>query len=117
MLAVRLYCEEADLMAALNLYSLRRDAFDANAEPIGVMLATHASLALAAAGRQERIENLEQAVASNRDIGVAIGVLMTRHLVTQQQAFDLMRIASQRSHRKLRDIANVVIESGTLEYP
>jgi hypothetical protein len=117
MLAVRLYCEEPGLLAALNMYSLDRDAFPAAAEPLAILLATHASLAITAAGRQRKIENLEQAVASTREIGVAIGVLMTRHLVTQQQGFDLLRMASQRSHRKLRDVAAGVIETGALDFP
>ena len=117
MLATRLYCEQPGLLAALNLYASPRDAFGDDALPTAVLLATHASLALTAASRQEKIVNLEQAVASNREIGVAIGVLMSRHLLTQQQAFDLMRMSSQRSHRKLRHIAAEVVETGDLELP
>jgi AmiR/NasT family two-component response regulator len=54
------------------------------------------------------------ALQSNRDIGAALGVLMARMLVTREQAFDLMRIASQRTNRKLRDIAADVLDTGTL---
>jgi hypothetical protein len=117
MLSFRLFCEDDDVLAALNLYARPVDAFDDNATLIGGVFATHGGLALAAAGRQERVQNLEQALDSNREIGVAIGVLMTSHLLTQQQAFDLLRMASQRSHRKLRDVAAGVAESGVLEYP
>jgi hypothetical protein len=39
---------------------------------------------------------------------------MARMLVTREQAFDLMRIASQRTNRKLRDIAADVLDTGTL---
>jgi AmiR/NasT family two-component response regulator len=45
-----------------------------------------------------------------------MGVLMARLLVTREQAFDLMRIASQRTNRKLRDIAEDVLETGTLAF-
>jgi hypothetical protein len=117
MLAVRLYCDVPNLRAALNLYSVEHDAFDEAAVPVAIVLATHASLALTAAGRSEQIVNLEQALASNREIGVAIGVLMTRHLVTQQHAFDLLRMASQRSHRKIRDIASQVVATGDIDFP
>ena len=61
--------------------------------------------------------NLEQALISNREIGVAIGVLTARHLMTQQQAFDLLRMASQRTHRKLRDVARDVAETGDITFP
>lgn len=117
MLAVRLYSDEPDVSAALNLYAAKRDAFADGSVPVAIVLATHASLALTAAGRREQIVNLEQALAASREIGIAIGVLMTRHLVTQQQAFDLLRMASQRSHRKLRHIATQVAETGDLNFP
>jgi hypothetical protein len=117
MLAIRLFSEEADLIAALNLYSATRDAFAVGALPICILLATHASLALTSAGQRERIVNLEQAIKSNREVGVAVGVLMSRHTVTQQQAFDLLRMSSQRSHRKLREVAADVVETGELAFP
>jgi hypothetical protein len=115
MLSFRLLSEDEAVLAALNLYAESRDAFDESATWLGLVFATHGSLALAAAGRQERIQNLEQALASNREIGIAIGVLMSTQLVTEQQAFDLLRMASQRSHRKLRDVAAGVVETGTLD--
>ncbi|MCW2597788.1 MAG: hypothetical protein JWP39_3676, partial [Jatrophihabitans sp.] len=61
----------------------------------------------------ERITNLERALASNRDIGVAIGVLMGMHRVTREQAFDLIRVASQGKHRKLADVARDVADTGS----
>jgi AmiR/NasT family two-component response regulator len=61
-----------------------------------------------------QVANLEIALASNRDIGTAIGILMKSHLVTQDQAFTMLRTASQHGHRKLRDIANDVIFTGSL---
>jgi len=41
--------------------------------------------------------------------------VMLNRKVTAQAAFDLLRQISQRSHRKLRDIAEDVIEQGCLE--
>jgi hypothetical protein len=117
MLAIRLFSEEVDVIAALNLYSTNRDAFADDALPICILLATHASLALTSAGQRERIVNLEQAIKSNREVGVAVGVLMSRHTITQQQAFDLLRMSSQHSHRKLREVAADVVETGDLVYP
>jgi AmiR/NasT family two-component response regulator len=62
----------------------------------------------------DRARNLERALASNREIGVAIGVLMHGHRLTQAQAFDVLRAASQDSNRKLADIAMDVVDTGTL---
>jgi hypothetical protein len=62
-----------------------------------------------------RAANLDVALESNREIGVAIGVLMSQHKLTRQHAFDVLREASQRTHRKLRDVAADVTETGTIE--
>ncbi|MFI7588064.1 ANTAR domain-containing protein [Spongisporangium articulatum] len=63
---------------------------------------------------RERSANLQRAMQSNRQIGAAIGILMTIHKVTEQQAFMLLSKASQQSNRKLRDIADDVVLAGTL---
>jgi GAF domain-containing protein len=112
-LAYRLFTE-ADTLGALNLYSRERDAFDDDAEAIGTILAAHAALALSRAREREQISGLEQAVASNRSIGMAIGILMAIHRVGQDEAFDLLRTVSQRTNRKLREIADEVVHTGQL---
>jgi hypothetical protein len=45
---------------------------------------------------------------------MAIGVLMAHHKITEDEAFTLLRLASQALHRKLRDIAAEVAETGIL---
>lgn len=62
-----------------------------------------------------RADNLERAVGSNREIGIALGILMDRRKLTSAQAFELLRRASQNGHRKLHDVALDIIESGSLE--
>jgi ANTAR domain len=62
-------------------------------------------------------EQLKDALQSNRQIGAATGVLMAQHRLTQQQAFELLKGASQNYHRKLRDVANEVLFTGTLPSP
>ena len=120
MLGFRLFFEDADsaeLLAGLNLYAAKPGAFDEVDETVAALIATHGALAIAAARQRRRADGLAAALQSNRDIGAAIGVLMARLLVTREQAFDLMRIASQRSNRKLREIAEGVLDSGTLDIP
>jgi hypothetical protein len=58
--------------------------------------------------------NLQVALTSNRRIGTAIGILMAHRHITDSAAFELLREASQRLHRKLRDIAEDVVLTGTL---
>lgn len=73
------------------------------------LLAEHAAAVLT---QGRLLENLRTAVASNRFIGQAVGVLMERHKLTESEAFGRLVDASQRRHIKLRDIATRIIESG-----
>ena len=45
---------------------------------------------------------------------MAIGILMSQRRFTRQEAFDVLRVASQNSNRKLADIAVEVADTGTL---
>lgn len=112
-LAYRLFTED-DTLGALNLYSRERNAFDDDSVAIGSILTAHAALAFARARERAQIDGLEQAVASNRAIGMAIGILMAIERVGQDEAFDLLRTVSQRTNRKLREIADDVVHTGQL---
>lgn len=115
MLSFRMSVESAGVIAGLNMYADEPDAFDDHDLAEGLLLTTHAAQAVAAAQLRERSENLQRALDSNRDIGTAIGVLMGLHRLTRDQAFDLLRIASQNANRKLHDVALDVIDSGTVD--
>ncbi len=114
MLSYRLGHEVGDRVDGLNIYSDEVGAFDERSELIGLMLATHGALAVAVTANQERVENLQKALLSNREIGIAMGVLMARHHVSREQAFGLLRLSSQNSNRKLHEIAREVAETGAL---
>ena len=118
MLAVRLFLEGQDeLIASLNLYSTARNAFTAEDQARAELIAIYSAAAVNAMSERERSRNLRVALESNRQIGVALGVLMSRYKVSDDEAFTLMQMASQRSHRKLRDIAADVVETGDLHLP
>jgi hypothetical protein len=119
MLSVRLYTEgDADEQgAALNMYACEVDAFDDSDQLIGTLLASHGALAVAGAAARQKIANLEIALGSNRQIGVAIGILMAQYKITEEAAFDLLRIVSQHTQRKISDIAPDVVRTGTIELP
>lgn len=116
-LAFRLFLEDDQTIGGLNLYSTQKDAFDESATVVGSVFATHAAIALATTQSRNDVQNLEVALKTNREIGIAIGILMSRFHVTHQQGFDLLRMASQHTHRKLHDLAAEVAETGTLDFP
>jgi hypothetical protein len=116
-LPIDVYVEDDTMNVALELASARTDAFDESDRTTATLLATHAALALTAARRLSKIENLERALQTSRRIGTAIGILMANHRVTEKEAFDLLRIASQSSHRKVHDIADDVVHTGELHVP
>jgi transcriptional regulator with GAF, ATPase, and Fis domain len=114
MYAVRLFVDDDDVVAALNLYSTDTDAFGPASEAIALLLATHGAAALATANSREKVANLMNALESNREIGVAMGIVMQQHKVTRDQAFNLLRLLSQHLHRKVADIAAEIAETGLL---
>ena len=99
---------------ALNLYADHPGAFSSDAIDTATILAAQASSLVALKEAEDQATNLEAALESSRAIGVALGVLMSARKVTQEQAFDLLRVASQNLHRKLRAVAAEVAETGTL---
>ena len=71
-------------------------------------------MALLAAARHDTANHLLRALETNREIGVAMGILMGNGKLTSQQAFDQLRTASQNLNRKLHDIAADVALTGAL---
>src|SRR3954447_1031260 len=65
LLSVRIFLEDEDLQAGLNLYSGHVDAFGESDETTASLLATHVALALTAVRRLDKIENLERALATS----------------------------------------------------
>lgn len=113
MLSFRLFVEQGTI-GALSLYSRRRHAFNEHSRAVGAVLAAHAAVAIVGSQQRERAENLETALRSSREIGIAIGILMARGLTTREHAFDLLREASQHLNIKLRDLASAVADTGEL---
>ena len=105
-----LYTREHNL-GALNLYGSKRSAFTEQSEHIGWLLASHAAVAFASARSDAQ---LHQAIISRQEIGEALGIVMERHKVTEQEAFDLLRRQSQDRNVKLRELARRLTETGEL---
>ncbi|MFT7839867.1 ATP-binding protein [Saccharothrix sp. BKS2] len=80
------------------------------------VLAANLATALDRAGRAAEHADVErqlrQAVRSHQVIGQAVGILMERHRLTDQAAFDHLVTTSQRRNTKLRDLARRLVETG-----
>ena len=104
-----------DGIGALNLYGQRERAFGEDDERIGQAFATHATITLTHARdhlRKEKArQSLERALETRGIIEQAKGILMTRTGSTADQAFESLRRASQRTNRKVFDLAQEIVES------
>jgi transcriptional regulator with GAF, ATPase, and Fis domain len=98
----------ATTAGALNLFSLRPNAFNGESEAIGAVLAAHAASAIIASRHGEQ---LESALNTRDTIGQAKGVIMERFKVDAVRAFDMLRELSQTSNTRLIDIAQRVIDT------
>jgi GAF domain-containing protein len=109
---------KGETLGVLQLYAHLPSAFNAHERAQGLIFAAYAALALAQARAQEsdesRIENLQNALASRDVIGQAQGILMERERITADQAFQLLRHSSQHLNRKLRTIAQDIVDTGTI---
>jgi AmiR/NasT family two-component response regulator len=80
---------------------------EADLEPYQVMDLLELSHDLGA-----QVQQLEEAVRGQGSIGIATGLVMAQHHVEADDAFAILRRASQDSNRELGDIAEDVISSG-----
>lgn len=101
---------------ALVLYLDAGRPLDAATHRLASLLAAELGIALQAMHNNVRADNLERALQTSRDIGVAMGIIMARRACTRDEAFDLLRRASRIGQRKLAGIAADVAELGILEF-
>jgi len=116
MLSFRLFLTDTH-RGALNFYASVPGAFADLSISTGAIFASYTSLSLINDLHRDKAANLEYALEHSRAIGTAIGILMARELCTQDEAFERLRVASQHTHRKLRDIAEDVTQTGSLPKP
>lgn len=96
-------------IGALNLFSDRPGALTPTSVGQAAVLAAFASVALMAAERLEDASTLRDGLASNREIGKAIGLMMAFHKVTDDEAFQILRRASQDLNVKLGEVAREIV--------
>jgi GAF domain-containing protein len=103
-------------LGALNLYAGYPSAFGAVDRARGLVLAGLAGIALSLAQARDQdvrqAENLRHALVTRELVGQAQGILMERERITAEQAFDILRRASQHLNVKLREVAQDLIDTG-----
>ena len=112
-LALRL-SDDASRGAALILYAHYPRAFGALDRAKGVILAAMAGLALTAAeAHEDEIrDTIQGALATREMIGQAQGILMEREHITADQAYEILRRASQHLNTRIRDVAQALVDTG-----
>jgi GAF domain-containing protein len=102
---------------ALNLYAGEPHAFgpeqQAAARRFGAEACRVIALAVRIARHADLAENLKAALASRSTIDQALGVVMGQRRCTADEAFQVLRTASQNRNVKLRDVAVEVITAVT----
>jgi hypothetical protein len=107
--------EDKKVSAALNIYGAAAHAFDQGARRTAVTVAAAGESLLANLhehdSSRQLVRQLAQALESRPVIDQAKGILMRDRGCTASEAFDLLVAASQRTNRKLRVIAQDVVDS------
>ena len=107
--------EDQKVSAALNIYSTSAHAYDEAARTTARDVASAAESLLANLyehdSSRQLVRQLAQALESRPVIDQAKGILMRDRGCTASESFDLLVAASQRTNRKLRVIAQDVVDS------
>lgn len=105
-IGLRLFVENQTL-GGLNLYSTAADTIDPEVLATADLFAAHAALAL---GKARHEENLHSALSTRKVIGQAIGLIMERYALDEDNAFQYLARVSQHSNHKLRDVAAELVQ-------
>jgi transcriptional regulator with GAF, ATPase, and Fis domain len=109
-LSVQLAVDRARI-GALNLFSDTPHAFDERSIEHALVLGAFATVATNAVAQGEDAASLRRGLASSREIGKAIGMVMVLNDVSDDDAFDVLRRTSQLTNVKLADVAADVVRT------
>lgn len=101
--------------AALNIFATEPNAFDGHTKDLAATFASYATVALTNMhvydNARQLANHLQIAMKSRSVIEQAKGMLMSERHCSAQEAFDILVAASQRTNRKVRDVATDMVES------
>ena len=103
---------------AMNVYAREPHAFDENSRTAATRFAPYAAVAAgnlhAYLSARDRADNLQAALETRGVIDQAKGILMDRHKLTADQAFQVLAQMSMKANRKLHAIAEDLVHTGEL---
>ena len=101
-------------IGALNVYATVPAAFGSDDVAVAEEVASYIAVAVANADAHAEVrqvaEQMREAMESRSVIDMAKGMLMAQHTCSADEAFTILSHASQRSNRKLRDIARAMVD-------
>jgi transcriptional regulator with GAF, ATPase, and Fis domain len=105
---------EGDVLGAMNVYAHAKDAFTERSVQLGELFAIPAAISVQnaralAQARRLAIE-LQAALTNRAVIDQALGIMMSRSGGSADQAFDSLRVMSQKENRKLSLVAQHVVD-------
>lgn len=106
LMCVRLIGGRQQTIGAMTLYSESTGPWDEETFELAKLYATHAAIAM---NHAQVADGLHTALASRHLIGLAQGVLMTRHQLSATQAFAVLQKYSSESNVKVADVARDIV--------
>jgi GAF domain-containing protein len=108
--------EDEQVAGALNIYAREPHAFDEDSRTAATRFGPYAAVAAgnlhAYQSARDMAANLQTALETRGVIDQAKGILMDRHKVTADQAFQALAQMSMKSNRKLRTVAEDLVRTG-----
>lgn len=98
---------EGRSLGVLNLYATSRPTMGAGTTQLADLIADQAGRNIVHA---QRLERLEQALASRTTIGIALGIAMQRFDLDETTAFAYLSRLSRTTEMKLRGVAEIVVD-------
>ena len=99
-----------DVRGALNLFSDEPGGLTERSVNQAIVLASFITVALFAARERRAAATLRAGLHSNREIGKAMGLMMAFHKISDDEAFSMLKNASQDMNLKLAEVARQVVE-------
>ena len=108
---------QREVLAAINVYSTDANAFDQDSIKLAETFSGYAGVALANMhlyqAQAQVAEQLQNAMQSRAVIEQAKGILMGERRCDAREAFDVLVALSQDTNRKLRDVAQALVDRAT----
>lgn len=103
-----------EVIGALNVYAHLRNAFDGSSRRVGELFAGPAAVAIHNARvldqAQRAMKRLESALTSRSTIDHAIGMIMARSGLSEDDAYLRLRVTSQHENVKVSEVAARLVE-------